>query len=434
MATVVAAVNSFSNFLFSPTHPTLHHMESKYLSGFIGLALVGSASAQGLYNVGSEAQESMPLKWVVGTSVIYDDNVGAGGGGAAQSSFGVNPYVGLSFVSMTPQTTWDVYARLGLIYYLDKPNIPGMSDVSSQSRAGINLTHRFSERLRFSSRNFIAYELEPDYSYGYASSRQMSEYFYWQSDNSIGYRWTERFATYTGVSVTGATYPNVQNNDRFTWEAYNQMRYQLSPQTVVTGDYRYAQTTGNGLSSDSTDQYILLGLEQRFSPNTIGIIRAGIQLHDVNGGSSSSSPYGELALNSQVNQQLMVRAFARYGIENYDTVVTNPTAGLVEYNDRRTFRLGISSDYAVTQLFTIFGGVDYIPTSYQSGHSVSTPPFLGSVSDLSEDVINLSLGCSYKFNDLLTGTATYNYTKSSSDIAGQDYNRNRISLGLSAEF
>ncbi len=409
-------------------------MESKYLSGLVGLVLVGSASAQGLYYAGSEAQESMPLKWVVGSSVIYDSNVAAGGGGAAKSSLGVNPYVGLTFVSITPQTTWDVYARLGLVYYIDQPNIPGMSDVNSQSRVGVNLTHRFSERLRFSSRNFIAYELEPDYSYGYASSRQLSEYFYWQSDNSLGYRWTERFATYTGISVTGSTYANVQNNDRFTWEAYNQLRYQLGPQTVITGDYRYAQTTGDGASSDTTDQYILLGVEQRFSPNTIGIIRAGVQLRDVNDGTSSSSPYGELALNSQVTQELMVRAFARYGIEGYDTVVTNPTAGLVEYDDRRTFRLGVSADYAVTRLFNIFGSVDYIPTSYQSGRSVSTPPFLGSVSDLSEDVINLSLGCSLKFTDYLTGTATYNYTNSSSDIAGRNYNRHRISLGLSAEF
>ena len=84
-----------------------------------------------------------------------------------------------------------------------------MDDINTQSRAGISLTHRFSERLRFSSRNFISYELEPDYSYGYASSRQTGAYFFWQTDNSLGFRWTERFATYTGVRLSGTKYADI---------------------------------------------------------------------------------------------------------------------------------------------------------------------------------------------------------------------------------
>ena len=39
-----------------------------------------------------------------------------------------------------------------------------------------------------------------------------------------------------------------------------------------------------------------------------------------------------------------------------------------------------------------------------------------------------------KFNDYLTGTASYNYTNSSSDFDSGNYDRNRISIGLSAEF
>jgi len=39
-----------------------------------------------------------------------------------------------------------------------------------------------------------------------------------------------------------------------------------------------------------------------------------------------------------------------------------------------------------------------------------------------------------KFNDYLTGTVSYNYTNSSSGFLYRDYDRNRISIGLSAEF
>jgi hypothetical protein len=406
-------------------------MKINLSTGLLSSLLVVSASAQGLYNVGSEAQESIPLKWVVGANATYDDHI-APGSGEKKGSASISPYVGLSLVNITPQTTWDVYARLGLIYYFDAPTGGNSNDLNSQSRIGLNLTHRFSERLRFSSRNFVSYELEPDYSYGYASSRQLGEYFYWQTDNSIGFRWTERFATYTGISLTGADY-DLKNNDRITWEAYNQFRYQLGPQSVVTGDYRYSQTTGYDQASDSTNQYILLGLEQRFSPNTIGIVRAGAQLRSVDDGTSTTSPYVEAALNSQVTQQLSVKAFTRYGIESYDTVRNLPGNGLVEFDDRKTLRLGLSTEYAFSPTFSMFGGVDYIPTSFEGGRQI--PSVAGStVDDQKEDIINAYIGASMKFNDFLTGTVSYNYTHSSSDFSNNDYNRNRISLGLSAEF
>lgn len=412
-------------------------MKNKFsVSVIFSLLSVAAASAQGLYYVGDEAQESLPLKWVVGTSVIYDDNV-APGTGVEEDSVAINPYVGLSFVNITPQTTWDVYARLGLIYYFDEPTAAGSDDLNSQSRAGINVTHRVNERLRLTSRNFVSYELEPDYSYGYASSRQVGEYFYWQTDNSVGYRWTERFGTYTGFRLTEANYADVSNNDRFTWEVYEQLRYQLGPQTVLTGDYRYAETSGDGLSSDSTDQYALIGVEQRFSPNTIGILRVGAQFRDVDSGDSNTSPYAEVALNSQINSQFRVRAFGRYGIEGYDTVrfdADPAVSGLVEYDSRKTFRLGISGDYAISQMLSLFGGVDYIPSSFEDGRAL--PPAVAgtTVGDRDEDILNAYIGFSVKFNDFLTGTASYNYTDSSSDFLNNDYDRNRISVGLSAEF
>lgn len=411
-------------------------MKRKIPFFFISLLAAGAASAQGLYYVGNESQESLPLKWVVSVTATYDDNVNPGRG-EEDSSFGITPYVGLSFVSMTPQTTWDVYARLGLIYYFDAPE--GMDEVSSASRAGINLTHRFSERLRFVSRNFISYELEPDYSYGYASSRIQGEYLNWQSDNSIGFRWSERFATYTGVRLYGLEYFDVENNNRLGCEIYNQFRYQMSPQTVLTFDARYGQTSGDGFSSDYSDQYYLIGAEHRFSPTTIGIVRAGVQLHDVDDSDdSTSSPYVEFAMNSQWTKQFSVRAFARYGIEGYNTIYIVPGLGLnppsvVEYDDASTLRLGVSGEYAISPTFSVFGGVDYLPTDYSSGRVVSGTP-LSSVRDSSTDLFNAYIGLSMKFNDYLTGTLTYNYTDSSSDFDYSTYDRNRISLGVSAEF
>lgn len=396
---------------------------------------IGMASAaDGLYYIGSEAQQSIPLKWVVGMDLTFDDNV-TPGSATKDSGTSINPYVGLSFVNMTPQTTWDVYTRLGAIYYFDKPSTLNDSTYP-QLRAGINLTHRFDERLRLSSRNFIAYELEPDYSYGFATSRQAGAYLYWESDNALGYRWSERLATYTGFVLTGLTYPDLQNQNRFTWTVYNQFRYQLTPQqTVLTLDYRYGQTTAGDLASDCTDQYILLGLEHRFSPNTILVARGGLQLHTVDMGSNSSNPFLELTLNSQINEDFLLKGFVRYSVEGYDTV-QQVGLGLYDFSQRQTLRLGLSAEYKVSPMFSIFGGVDYIPANFNDGFLVS-PPALGTplgVSGLSESLVNLCIGVSVKFNDFLYGSLSYNYTDSTSDFINQAYTRNRVTVGLRCEF
>jgi len=410
-------------------------MKNHFSSAFVTLLLAGSASAQGLYYIGgSETQESLPLKWVVGISAFYDDNVNAGNqnivGVDKEGSAGLNPYVGLSFINTNPQTTWDVYTRLGLVYYFDGP--AAANDVNSQSRAGVNLTHRFSERLRFSSRNFISYELNPDYSYGVANSAQVGETLYWTTDNSVGYRWSERLGTYTGITLSGSSYADTSDNDIFTWTFYNQFRYQFGPQTVLTADYRYGQTTSSGRATESTDQYLLLGAEHRFSPTTLGIVRAGAQFRDVDGGDTYTSPYVEAALSSQLTQQFSMRAYTRYGIESNDSVQLLPGGIVAVYNNTQTLRMGVSGEYAFSPVVSIFGGVDYIPTSYEGGEQLSAP--FGSARDLSNDLFNANIGVSMKFTDMITGSVSYNYTNSSSDLDYQEYDRNRISVGVSAEF
>lgn len=409
-------------------------MKRKFAFFSAALVTVGMASAaEGLYYIGSEAQESIPLKWAVGLDFTYDDNV-TPGYKPEDSAISTNPYVGLSFVNMTPQTTWDVYTRLGVIYYFDEPN--NMTDSAyAQVRAGVNLTHRFDERLRLSSRNFISYELEPDYSYGFATSRQAGEYFFWQTDNSLGYRWSERLATYTGFSLTGLTYPDVENQDRFTWTLYNQFRYQLTPQqTVLTLDYRYSQTTGDGYASDSSDQHILLGIEHRFSPSTILVTRAGMQLRSVDQGEDSTSPFVEMALESRITPDFSLKGFLRYGIESYDTV-QQYRLGLYDFSQRQTLRVGLAGEYKISPKLSVFGGVDYIPTAFDDGNLVSAAgPAPATVSGLSQDLINLTLGLSVKFTDYFYGTVSYNYTDSTSDFVYEDYNRNRITVGLRCEF
>lgn len=412
-------------------------MKSKIPFVFLPLLITSTFGAEGLYYTGTEAQESLPIKWLVGGSLIYDDNVNAGNqagvNSSKDSSLALNPYVGASFVSLAPQTTWDVYARVGLIHYFDPPE--GVDDMNSQSRVGVNLIHRFSERLRFVSRNFLANELEPDYSYGMASSRRSSEFFSWSTDNSIGYRWTERFGTYTGVRFNGSSYSDDDGlSDRTYWQFYQSLRYQYSPQTVLVTEYRYGDTLTDSVASESTDQYFLIGADHRFSPNTIGTIRVGAQLRDVDGGSSLASPYLEFALNSQINRQLKLGAFMRYGMESDDTVLSGGTpAELFNYDERSTLRLGVTGTYQISPDLSLNSGVDLIQSLYDKGRPIDGTGGNGPSYD--ETTFNAYIGMSMKLTDFLYGNLSYNYSQVVSDVsASREYDRNRVSVGVSAEF
>jgi|694.fasta_scaffold152673_2 opacity protein-like surface antigen len=416
-------------------------MKSKLPLTFLPLFFTNAFGEQGLYYTGTEAQESLPIKWLVGGNVIYDDNVNptsvdpsTGRQSAAESSMAVNPYVGASFVNLSPQTTLDVYGKLGMVYYFDAPD--GINEINSQSRASVNLIHRFSERVRFVSRNFVANELEPDYSYGMASSRQSGEFLSWSTDNSLGYRWTERFGTYTGVRLNGSSYDD-SNSDRTSWQFYEQLRYQYSPQTVLVTEYRYGQTLTNGDASESDNQYFLIGADHRFSPNTIGTVRTGAQLRDVDGGSSSTSPYLEFALNSQINPQLKLGAFMRYGMEDDDTVLT-PDPFITErfnYDERSTFRLGVTGTYLLSPDLSLNSGVDLIQSDYDSGRLLSGGAPGTNAPSRSETTFNAYIGMSVKLTEYLYGNLSYNYSQVVSDVNDyREYDRNRVSVGVSAEF
>jgi hypothetical protein len=414
----------------------LSFMKSEFLSLlFVALAAPVYAG-EGLYNTGAELVEGLPLKWSLSTNTIYDDNVAAGSSTTADSSLAISPNLGLSYTSDDPQssqTTIDILGKIGIIHYFDAPDTLA-DDTFSQSRISGSLNHRFDERLTFRSQNTMANELEPDYSYGTASSRSGNESLSWLTDNSLGYRWSERYATYTGVKYSGnrvdSTGPN--NNDRTTIEGYNQIRYQLSQQSVLTSDYRASTTDATGVASDSVDQYFLVGVDHRFSSSTVGIFKTGAQYREVDQGDGGLGPYLEIAFKSQVNQQLTLNAFTRYSAEVNDTVLPGPGTSF-DYEDRRALRIGSTASYIVSPDLSLLSGMDLIFSDYLEGRDVSNPTTYGP--DRYETSVNAYVGFSCRLTEFLTANMYYTFAETYTDIsAAREYVRNRISIGLSAEF
>ena len=401
---------------------------TKNFSAFaaIGMSLAGSLCAQSLYDLAPDdaETESIPLNWTAGVNFGIDDNPTPLLGNDDSSAFG-QAYIGASFLTNTPQSTLSVGVQVGVIHYFDNLDAlgQGVDDTSFTVSGFANYTRHISERLRFVSRNRLAYELEPDFSEGFQSQRQVGNFLTWSTDQALGYRWSERLATYTGIRLNGIVFDDINDADRFTWTLYNDFRYQLSQRTVATLTYRYSETEGDGDVTDSRNQFILAGLEHRFSQNTTGTIRAGAQIRDVDNGEDSTNPYLEASLRTQVNPRLGINAYARYSTEDY----ARSLGGSI-YSGTDTLRLGFTADYQVSQALSLTGGVNYARLSYED--LISGP----GEDSVDEDLFNTFIGFDLKVAANVTVNGRYNFEDLSSDAGNRDYERNRYTLGVSTTF
>ncbi|MDB4142344.1 outer membrane beta-barrel protein [Akkermansiaceae bacterium] len=403
----------------------------------IGLLSASSLCAQTLFDLApsEEASESLPLTWVVGASLGYDDNPTPIGNNSNESAYAVG-YVGASFLSEAPQDRVEFSYQLGYVHYFDSLDFDTVS-VDQSTPTGnltLNWTRRVSDRLRLSSRNTVAFEYQPDYSVGTSAARQVGAYLRWSSDNSVGYRWSERLGTYTGIIFSGVDYDNSAaiTSDVSSFTLYNDFRYQLSPQAVATLTYRYSESDTT-VVDNSQNHYVLAGIEHRFSPNTVGILRAGAQFRSIDGSANgdTTSPTFEVALNSQVNEQLSVRAYGRYAIEDYARAVLDEVDDVRVYDDTHTLRLGVTGNYRVSQALSLQGGVNYQFLNYENGTASGAAP---APADLDEDLLNAFVGFDLQIAENVYLNGTYNFEDLGSDINTREYDRNRFSLGVRATF
>jgi hypothetical protein len=400
-------------------------MKKQFTVTAVSLICIGSVSAQSLFDLApsSDDSEPLPLTWTAGASLGFDDNAVPLVAGSDESSLYGSAYVGASFLSRTPATTTEFFARLGIVHYLDDIDVGTQSVDQSSSVAGfgLNWTNRISDRLRFVSRNTLNKEREPDYAQGFQGAAS-GDYLRWSTDQAVGYRWSERLGTYTGVRYEDVSYDDIDGFDRSSLTLYNDFRYQLSPQTVATFTYRLSEVDG-GAVSDSTNSYFLVGLEHRFSPNTLGVIKGGVQNRDVDGGGDSSNPYFEASVRSQINEQFTIRSYVRYGVEDYARSIIG-----INFEGSETLRLGLTGRYGVSEQLSLNAGVNYVSLGYVD----SIPAGL----DVDEDSLNLSVGFRLELSDTMWLNGSYNFETLSSDFVAVDreYDRNRINLGINTTF
>ena len=127
-------------------------------------------------------------------------------------------------------------------------------------------------------------------------------------------------------------------------------------------------------------------------------------------------------MNVKLNEQFSWKAYGRYSVEDYARTLNG-----VNYSDNQSFRVGVSGEYIVSQDLALNAGVNYIMQGFENPlNGVIAPNF-------DENLLNIYLGFTLGLTDTVSLNGRYNFEDLSSD-AGRDYDRNRFSLGVSAQF
>lgn len=134
-------------------------------------------------------------------------------------------------------------------------------------------------------------------------------------------------------------------------------------------------------------------------------------------------------MRSNINEQFSVRVFARYGMEIYDTVQNIGVP--VEFDSRLTLRVGTSATYKISPKLTLDSGVYLINASFEDGRTIAGGIPVG---NREEFLANFDIGASLMITDNISGRISFNHTISDSDFILRDYDRNRVSIGINAQF
>ena len=379
---------------------------------------LGSAQAQGLLSIGGDADfdANLPFTVSLATAVGYDSNSNQAPDGFDQGDTGFwQGGVVIAYASSTPVTKVNVGGHYSGFYYFD--TAPGQDEWFHNFRATLNVSHAASRRLQLGFNGWVSYEFQPDFAIGQTASRVTDQYTFGYANFSAAYSVSPLLTSVTNYTFSGVYYDEENADDRVSHLISQQFKYLISRQTAATAEYRFGITEYDQGSSDYQSHYALVGLNHAWTKQTTVSVAAGAQFVELDEGDNISSPYLEGAINHRIAEQTAVRWYHRYG---YDP--TN--AGT--HQDRTSYRTGLTLVQTFNQFLSANAGVHYTYQSFEGG--------LGAAGDRDDNVVHLSVGLNYQILDNMMLNSTYSYTNSSSDNLFLDYDRHRVSVGLSATF
>lgn len=386
----------------------------------LALAISGtSAVAQGLLSLRpakDEFDKRIPFTITVNAGVGYDSNTNLSATDeqdSIYSQFGI----GLAYSENSRTTSYGINLGYGGFYYWDAPE--GTDDYLNSVRLGANIRHRVNPRLAIMDNAYVAYEFEPNYAIGSGTTRRSEPYTYWYNDLSASYAWSRTLSTVTGYTISGIDY----SEDSLTGESFmthighHEFRYQVGKLTVAALTYRFATTSYDNDFGDYNSHYALVGIDHTVSRRLYTSFRVGAEFRDRDNGGMETAPYFESVVNYRSGEDTTLSWYNRFGFED---------SSIGSYQDRYSFRSGLSASHKITNKLNGNAGLHYIHDQYELGGDQAQ--------DFNDNVFSLSLGLDYLVYKNVSLYSGYSFTTNASGQDTRDYNRHNVNFGVRATF
>jgi hypothetical protein len=366
-------------------------------------------------------------RWAISVNSYgyYDDNINTTTTDR-QSGFQNFTVIGLTANIPGDRTFFRMNSDYGVTYS------PGRDTGEIEQSVVFNglLSHTFTPRLVVNLNDTVRYALEPsitDIISGRSTQLQQSgNYLENNTGASINYDLSRRWT----MSLSGGwdllrydSSIQASNNDRNVYSGGVNLSYGLTPQTFVGAGYRYSvsdyTTSGSNDFKNSTSHTLYGTFSHAFNPRLSISVDAGGQVAEFSNGNRNTSPYGNLALNYNVSQDLVASLGYRYGITlNQQDVFRSTDTGT----------LFGQLNYRFTPKLSATGSGLFSHSTYQNPDPAAFAP--GTPIPKGEDAFQVRLSLNYMFNRWSSASIDYTYEDVNADLAGNSFTRNRIGVGV----
>ena len=212
------------------------------------------------------------------------------------------------------------------------------------------------------------------------------------------------------------------NNNYYSVVGGLTLRQQLASLTTVMLDGRYQSLVyGDATEDNNRDAetlYAGAGLEQTFSPQLLGTLRAGVEnrMYDDDTFDDETQPYGEVSMTFLPSPKTRITGAASYSI--YESDVERYMS-----QDRTYLSLSLAHDFTAKWSFYVSGA--YTLSGYEADYALDA-----GLEDADEESFLVSARVTYRVNRINWLEAGWQYVELDSDVANRvSYDRNRFDVG-----
>lgn len=412
----------------------------------IGLVAAGTAGLHAAYTpepVGNGDARSWSLSATL--RGFYDDNINtASPGPNKKSSFGFEASPTLEVAIPLQQTELGLRYVYGLYYYQERQDA-GQNAIDQSHQLDLWVDHAFTERWHFKGQDSFRVGQEPQLIDPTTSvpTRTSGNNFANTATMTVDTDWTRLFSTEVGYQNNFYDYQNsggtaanpslagILNRDENA--LWLDLQWHVLQQTMAFAGYRFNQInyTGNepiapGYTSSSRDNrshYFYVGAQQNFSANLTASGRVGLQYtDDYNDSSSQTAPYVDIsATYTYLPGSYMQIGFTQE--QNATDVVAPDASGkITQSQESSTGYASINHKLNERLVASLIGRVQY--STFNDGL----------YNNQADTLYSMGFNLAYNISDHFSADAGYNFDYLDSGIAGREYHRNRIYLGVTASY